>query len=87
MRWRYLLEMLLLFIFLLAGCSSEPCDDLKNKAEDCIDNDVRALLLSIVDKGDKQECTDYLNSYHYTFESRCIYKDAESVLDADIDTD
>ncbi|MGB9599964.1 MAG: hypothetical protein ACP5KG_05805 [Myxococcota bacterium] len=72
---------LMLFVLLtVIACSSDPCDDLKNKAESCLDNDVKALLLKVAKDGVKQECTDYLNSYYPTFDSRCRieYLDASS---------
>ncbi|MCX7958374.1 MAG: hypothetical protein N3B13_04940 [Deltaproteobacteria bacterium] len=69
------------------SCSSEPCEDLKEKAESCTDNEVKALLLKVAKDGDKQECTDFLNSFYHTFGSRCIseIKDATTVSDAESD--
>lgn len=79
---------IIILLFLLvcfAGCSSDPCDDLKNKAESCLDNDVKALLMRVAKDGEKQECTDYLNSYYYTFDSRCRaeYPDALSDIESE----
>ncbi|MCX7944667.1 MAG: hypothetical protein N2746_09195 [Deltaproteobacteria bacterium] len=81
---------LVIFLFivslLITSCSSEPCEDLKEKAESCNDSAIRALLLKVAKNGDKQECTDYLNSYYYTFGSRCVAKEADVVLMPDIET-
>ncbi len=83
MNLRVLFICLLFFFSLLFSCSSEPCEDLKDKAESCLDEQVKALLLKVSKDGDKQECTDYLNSYYYTFHSRCSVQisDAEILSD------
>ncbi len=83
MNLRFVSILFLSFYMIFSACSSEPCDDLKDRAENCLDNAVKSLLLNVAKKGGKQECTDYLNSYYYTFDSRCSisYPDAESGSD------
>jgi len=92
--YRNFLGMLSILAVVLIGvfnCSSEPCDDLKSKAEGCLDDEVKSLLLRVSQDGDKQECKDYLDSYYYTFESRCSASltDASSTEDITLieDTD
>lgn len=64
------------FIFIvltliISGCSSEPCDDLRSKANSCHNEAIRSLLLKVANSGDEQECKDYLDSYYFSFSSRC----------------
>jgi|GEM_PF-3304960 len=85
----YVRRFLIFAIILLSlyNCSSEPCEDLRSKAESCYDEEVRALLMRVSKNGDKQECKDYLDSYYYTFESRCnSYGVDSSSIDAIDDT-
>ncbi len=68
---RTLLIINIIIFLLIYSCSSEPCEDLKSRSDSCLDELVKSLLLKVANNGDKQECKDYLDSYYFSFASRC----------------
>lgn len=60
-----------LLILLLFGCSPGPCEDLRAKADSCLNEAIKSLLQKVASKKDEQECKDYLDSYYFSFSSRC----------------
>lgn len=75
---KYKLLLIVLLFLIGLSCSSDPCEDLKDKAESCLDDVVKSLLLKVAKNGDKQECTDYLNSYYYSFNKRCVSENIDA---------
>ena len=54
-----------------AGCSSDPCSDLKSYADSCADPQVKALGISVAAANDKDQCRLYRDAWYYTYEPRC----------------